>query len=188
LGSQHQQSTRVPLFPFLFIEKVNKQGITFAYGAIIVPTLVAHAPPKVLAKQWLQSYQYGPQFVPPLIIGGIISNAVLAYYTVYPKARLFYILAAAGIASIRPYTRLYMEPGINGAAKWKAQSLLKDEGVMMEDGLGVTNNSATLETRKWADGVEMKEIVRRWGEINDWRWVIVGIAALTSGIATNWPW
>lgn len=112
----------------------------------------------------------------------------LACYAQYPKARALYIMAAVGIASIMPYTLLYMEPGINGAGKWKAESLLRDDGVKMEDGQGVTKQTATLATRKWAEGQEMKDIVQRWSEINGWRWVIMGFAAVASGLATNWPW
>ena len=90
-----------------------------------------------------------------------------------------------------PYTFFYMEPGINGAGKWKAQGLLKDEGLAMEEGKGtpdVRKHSATPETRKWAEGNEMKVIVQRWGEISAWRWVIMSVATAASGIASNWTW
>ena len=41
-----------------------------------------------------------------------------------------------------------MEPGINGASKWKAQSLLKEEGVSMEEnGKGMGKHTATPEAR-----------------------------------------
>jgi hypothetical protein len=96
-------------------------------------------------------------------------------------------MAAVGIGSIIPYTLLYMEPGVNGAGKWKAESLLKDEGVKMEDGQGVNKHTATAAARQWAEGQEMKDIVQRWSEINGWRWVITGAAAVASGLATNWP-
>lgn len=85
-----------------------------------------------------------------------------------------------------------MEPGINGAGKWKAQSLLKDEGVIMEENANimpdVRKHTATHEARKWAEEVEMKDIVQRWNEINWWRWVITSIAAVASGAASNWTW
>ena len=80
-----------------------------------------------------------------------------------------------------------MEPGINGAGMWKAENLLKDEGVAVEDGQRVMRCTATLETKKWADGQEMKDIVQRWGEISGWRYIITGFATVASGVATNWP-
>ena len=167
-------------------------GITFAYSAIVVPPLLTHSSPKLLAKQWLQAYQYGPRFVPTLILSGTLSNALLAYFSPSTKARSLYILAAIEIWSIMPYTFLYMEPGINGAGKWKAQSLLRDEGVTMEEnGRGIPDvrkHTAAPDTRKWAEGKEMKDIVQRWSEINHWRWVIMSVATVTSGAASNWPW
>ena len=85
-----------------------------------------------------------------------------------------------------------MEPGINGAGKWKAQSLLKDEGVVMDENAkvipDVRKHTATLEARKWADGVEMKDIVQRWSEISGWRWVITSVATVATGAASNWTW
>jgi hypothetical protein len=97
-----------------------------------------------------------------------------------------------GIWSIIPYTLLYMEPGINGSGKWKAQTLLKDEGLDMEEnGRGlpdVMKHTGTPEARSWAEGKEMKEVVQTWSDINGWRWVVVGVAAVASGAASNWPW
>lgn len=56
-------------------------GITFAYNYILLPPLLAHAPPKLLAKQWLQAYQLGPAFVPPFILSGAVSNLLLWHFT-----------------------------------------------------------------------------------------------------------
>jgi hypothetical protein len=85
-----------------------------------------------------------------------------------------------------------MEPGINGAGKWKAQSLLKDEGVLMEEnGKGIPDvrkHTATPEVRKWAEGKDMKNIVQKWSEINGWRWVIMSFATVASSAASNWGW
>jgi hypothetical protein len=85
-----------------------------------------------------------------------------------------------------------MEPGINGAGKWKAESLLRDEGLSMEEnGRGmpdVRKHTATPAARKWAEGKEMKDIVQRWSEINGWRWMITSVAAVASGAASNWVW
>jgi hypothetical protein len=87
-----------------------------------------------------------------------------------------------------PFTLLYMEPGINGAGKWKAQLLLRDEGLVMEEqgnGLGgVTKHTATQKTRSWAETVDMKDIVTKWGQINGLRWLVTGVAAAVSGMAS----
>lgn len=181
-----------PSFPTLCSGLTSTSRHNVFLQRIIIPTLLTHTSPKPLAKQWLQAYQYGPVFVPPLILGGAISNAILAYFSPpSTPAGSLYILAAAGVCSIIPYTALYMEPGINGAAKWKAQSLLADDGLTMGESNGgpdVTRHTATPEARKWADGHEMKDIVQRWSEINGWRWVIMCFAMVASGVASNWTW
>ena len=82
-----------------------------------------------------------------------------------------------------------MEPGINGAGKWKAQSLLRDEGLVMEE-IGwipsARKHTATETTRRWAETMEMRGIVVRWGETNNWRWIITIVAAVASGLGSHW--
>ncbi|OCK98186.1 uncharacterized protein K441DRAFT_655146 [Cenococcum geophilum 1.58] len=166
-------------------------GITFAYNAILLPPLLSHAPPKLLAKEWLQAYQYGPTFVRPLIISSTISNALLAYYTTDKLSNILYIVAAISSIAVMPLTLLYMEPGINGAAKWKVQELLRDEGFQLKENTRVMprvdRQTARESTRRWAEKTDMREIVTIWGKVNRWRWVMTAIGIAASAHATCCP-
>ena len=169
-------------------------GITFAYSYIVIPPLLTHAAPTTLAQQWLQAYQYGPGFIRPLILTGTLSNALLAYFSPSRISCKLYTLAALLTFSIIPYTILYMEPGINGAGKWKAEKLLKEQGVRMEEnGKGMPSawkHTATEKCRMWAERRDMREIVGRWGVVNGRKWMISGVAAVLSGVASccRWKW
>lgn len=145
--------------------------------------MTTHAPPKLLAKQWLQAYQFAPTFVAPLIILGASSNAVLAYLTASRTSSL-YAVAAFAIASIIPYTALYMEPGVNGAGKWKAQELLRGEFELKNEGQGTDHDTARASWKRWAEDVDMKTIANLWAKTNAWRYVITGIATTISATAT----
>jgi hypothetical protein len=157
--------------------------LTFAYTHVAIPPLTTHAPPKLLAKQWLQAYRTAPIYVAPLILLGASSNALLFYLT----CNAAYAVAALANASIIPYTVLYMEPGINGAGKWKAQALLKDEEgvvVLRGRGSGTDRDTASEGAKRWAESVGMREIVERWARVNMWRYVITGFAVVVSASAT----
>lgn len=155
---------------------------------MVIPPIVAHAPPKILAKQWLQAYQQGPTFVPPLIISGAISNALLAYLANTWSSKIFYTFAAVLVWSILPVTLLYFEPGINGAGKWKVQQILRDEGFVLRENEGlfpyVDRHTGTPQARMWAESVEMKEIALEWARLNAQRYVVSGIAVVLSIVAT----
>jgi hypothetical protein len=148
-----------------------------------------HAPAKVMAKQWLQMYQKGPYWVLPTVLGGTVSNAILAYLATQSSQRVAYVLAAASIWSILPMTFLYFEPGINGACKWKVESILKDEGFSMPESTRIlppstVKHSATESAKKWAARTSLKELVEFWGKVNHVRWVVALAAAAASGYAT----
>ncbi|KAJ4986436.1 hypothetical protein SVAN01_08128 [Stagonosporopsis vannaccii] len=161
-------------------------GLTFTYSHVVMPPMIAHAPPKLLAKQWLQAYQFAPIFVAPLILLGASSNALLAYRSIGspPRTTVLYSTAAVAIASIIPYTALYMEPGINGAGKWKAQELLRGEFDLKGQGQGTDKDTARADWKSWADTVNMKTIAELWATTNTWRYVITGIATAISATAT----
>lgn len=149
--------------------------------------MTTHAPPKLLAKQWLQAYQFAPVFVAPLILLGASSNALLAYLVAPSHFRVSFLYAAAAVAtaSIIPYTALYMEPGVNGAGKWKAQELLRDDGFALQgEGQGTDKDTASAKAKRWAETVDMKTIAETWARTNAWRYVITGIATLMSATAT----
>ncbi|KAK4546453.1 hypothetical protein LTR36_002130 [Oleoguttula mirabilis] len=141
-----------------------------------------------MAKQWLHGYQYGPLWVPPLIAPATAANALLAYLAETPMQRWMYVAAALSIFSILPITFLYMEPGINGAAKWKVQTLLKDEGFVMRDTTvyfpSAHRHGSTRASRAWAEKTDMRELILFWRRVNNVRWVIAGLAAAASGYAT----
>jgi hypothetical protein len=146
--------------------------------------MTTHAHPKLLAKQWLQAYQSAPIFVAPLILLGASSNALLAYLTT-SRASLLYTTAALANASIIPYTALYMEPGINGAGKWKVQEILREEGFRLGGkGQGTGRDTAREGAKRWAEGVDMKAVVERWAWVNMWRYVVTAGAVVVSGTAT----
>ena len=149
--------------------------------------MTKYAPPKLLARQWLQAYQFAPIFVGPLILLGVSSNALLAYFTrtSTSRAMYLYIVATLANASIIPYTALYMEPGVNGAGKWKAQDLLRDDGFALKgEGQGTDKNTASEAAKKWAEKVDMKTIAETWARTNAWRYVITAVATVISATAT----
>lgn len=160
-------------------------GLTFTYSHVVIPPLTTHAPPKVLAKQWLQAYQFAPVFVAPLILLGVSSNGLLAYLSAGLSSRTswLYTIAAAAIASIIPYTALYMEPGVNGAGKWKAQKMLRGE-IELSEGHGTDKDTARASWKIWAKDVDMKTIAELWARTNAWRYVITGLATAISAAAT----
>jgi len=164
----------------------NSSGLSFTYSHVVMPPLIAHAPPKLLAKQWLQAYQFAPIFVAPLVLLGASSNALLAYLSAgrLPRTAILYSTAAVAIISIIPYTALYMEPGINGAGKWKAQELLRDEFELKGQGHGTDKDTARAGWKRWAERVDMKTIAELWAMTNAWRYVITGIATAISATAT----
>ncbi|KAF1927391.1 uncharacterized protein M421DRAFT_28725, partial [Didymella exigua CBS 183.55] len=161
-------------------------GLTFTYSHVAIPPMTTHAPPKLLAKQWLQAYQFGPAFVAPLILLGTSSNALLAYMTNDSKSHTSHLYAVASTltASIIPYTALYMEPGVNGAGKWKVQELLRGEFELKGVGQGTDKDTARASWKSWAEKVDMKTIVELWARTNAWRYVITGTATLVSATAT----
>ena len=161
------------------------QGLTCTYSHVVIPPMTTHAPPKLLARQWLQAYQFAPAFVAPLILLGSSSNALLAYVTAGLPSRVpsLYAIAAVMIASIIPYTALYMEPGVNGDGKWKAQQLLRGEFELQGKGQGTDKDTARVAWKRWAEDVDMKAIAEMWAKTNAWRYVITGIATMVSAIA-----
>lgn len=124
-----------------------------------------------------------------MVMPGTFSNLYLAYLSASDVVkRNCYIAAALGIFSILPITFFYMEPGINGASKWKVQSLLKSDGFSMPDTKiympSSRKHGGTQESREWAEGTGMKDLIKFWQKVNNVRWVIGGVAALLSGYAT----
>ena len=124
----------------------------------------------------------------PLILSSTISNALLAYYTTDKRSNILHIVAAISSIAIVPLTLFYMEPGINGAAKWKVQELLRDEGFQLKENTWiiprVDRQAARESTRRWAEKTDMREIVMIWGQINRWRWVMTAIGTAASAYAT----
>lgn len=164
-------------------------GFTFAYTHVVMPPLITHAPPKLLAKQWLQAYQFAPAYVGPMILLGTSSNVLLAYFSSSSSSTLatgLYAIAAGAMASVIPYTMLYMEPGINGAGKCKVQEILREEGFLLKErGKGkVTDwDTASEQARTLAEKVDMKVLVQMWAKTNAWRYVFSGVATLFSASA-----
>ena len=95
-----------------------------------------------------------------------------------------YAVAAVAIASIIPYTALYMEPGVNGAGQWKAHELLHDGFQLQGKSQGTDKDTARNTWKQWAEVVDMKTIGVLWAKANAWRYVITGIATLISTTAT----
>ncbi len=149
--------------------------------------MVTYAPPKVMARQWLTIYQWGPYWVRPICAAGTLSNAYLAWLGPTGLQRNVYVAAAIGIGAILPITFVYFEPGVNGACKWKVQSVLRDEGFEMPPFNGMPSSlrhSATKQTKVWAEATDLKELIATWGRLNHLRWVIGLLAAALSGYAT----
>lgn len=154
--------------------------------------MVAFATPRLLAKQWLRMYQFGPQWVMPTVLTGTLANAGLAVLAFGHDddnaAACAYAVAAAAVLSILPMTFVLFEPGINGACKWKVESLLRDEGFKLPPPRpgrpSAARHSASETARRWADGASMHDLVRYWGKVNHVRWVTGLVAAGASGWAS----
>ncbi|KAF2651502.1 hypothetical protein K491DRAFT_719772 [Lophiostoma macrostomum CBS 122681] len=164
-------------------------SLTFAYSWLVVPPIVDHAPPKLLAKQWLQAYQAATGFVVPFVLSGTLANAALGYLSKSRNTKILYGVAAVLTWSIMPVTILYFEPNINGSAKWKVQKLLEDEGYTMKENERllpyVDRQTGKPEARRWAATVDLKEIVTTWARYNAWRGIAPAAAALLSIGATS---
>ena len=162
--------------------------MTCCYSVAAVKPIIDHAyNDKTLAKMWLQSYQLGPIWVGPTIIPGAAANLYLAHLASDdPTRAALYTVSAVLIFSIMPITLGYMEFNINGACKWKVQSLLAGEGYHMPAWNGISSahrHSASEKSKKWADEWTMKQLVQRWKEWNDFRWALTGFAVLLIGFA-----
>ncbi|KAK4248098.1 hypothetical protein C7999DRAFT_13901, partial [Corynascus novoguineensis] len=153
---------------------------------------------KLLARQWLALYQQGPRWVPPLVHTGALSNLYLAFSSSSSSGSggssspFLYLAAALVTFSVLPLTFLVMEPGINGACKWKVAEVLKgdkgDDGESVnlpvargggERSIGmpsVTRHSASEGSKRSAEEVGMGELVVSWARMNHMRWVM-GIVA-----------
>ncbi|KAF2716649.1 hypothetical protein K431DRAFT_341850 [Polychaeton citri CBS 116435] len=165
-------------------------GFTMSDSLTFVGPIVSHASnQKIAAKQWLHGYQYGPAWVPPLIAPGVSANLLLAYLANTKLQQQLYVLAGlANFTILFIITFLYMEPGINGALKWKVQTLLKDEGFNMKDtplwSPSAYKHGSTQASRKWAEKTDVKELILVWRRVNNWRWVIAVCAVVASGYAS----
>lgn len=164
--------------------------MTYAYSYMVIPPIVAHASEKVLAKQWLQAYQIAPIYVPPLIVSGALANAYLAYHASALVLRCLYSAAALLTFSIMPWTLFHFEPGINGAGKWKVQQILGDEADVMPVQKGLFpspyKDTGTLKAKKWAEGVDMKELAETWAQLNANRYRVAACGLLLSMGASCW--
>jgi hypothetical protein len=169
--------------------------------------------PKLLARQWLALYQQGPVWVPPLIHTGLLSNLFLAFsssssshwhatpHEQSSSSSLFFesfdsftlhLAAAALTLSILPLTFVWLEPGINGACKWKAEMLLREEGFSLPErkrgslvAASVVRHSASETSKRWAEGAEMGELVVAWAGRNHVRWVLGIVAGVVSFAASS---
>lgn len=86
-----------------------------------------------------------------------------------------------------PYTLYYMEPGINGACKWKTQLLCKEDGFRLKEG-GWHNahmHTATAASKRWAEQTSMPDLVRSWAVHNEIRWIVTAVATVLSAWGTS---
>ncbi|KAF2503355.1 hypothetical protein BU16DRAFT_612870 [Lophium mytilinum] len=177
----------IPIFQAIGITApAMYSAICYSYSRITMATLLSTSPTeKQLAKQWYHAYALGPSFVPPLVVSGTLSNIFLAY--INPAAsslsRSANTLAALCVASIIPITLGYIEPAVNGAGKWKAADLLRDDGFELEYVGRVDRHSASEAAKQWADKIEMRTIVETWARLNMWRCYIGALAVGASSYA-----
>ncbi|KAK3374530.1 hypothetical protein B0T24DRAFT_528702 [Lasiosphaeria ovina] len=159
-----------------------------AQDSLTVLTYTQNAPPKVMAKQWLHLYQQGPVWVRPMVLSGTLANGYLAWScSEGDQQRLAYVAALAVFFATFPLTLAHFEPGINGACKWKVESLLASDGFSLQASNGFPSpfrHSATESSKKWADSASIAELVASWGRLNHVRWVMSLFAAAASGYAT----
>jgi hypothetical protein len=158
------------------------------------------------ARQWLALNQQGPRRVPPLIQTGFLANLFLAFFSSSspqtPSQTHLYTSAALLTLSILPLTFLHLEPGINGACKWKAAQLLKTpkekEGdepappgppllLLLPQKKGrfavaasVERHSASEASKRWAERTDMAGLVEAWARVN---WGRVGLGVVAGGLS-----
>lgn len=162
--------------------------MTFCQSIIAVKPILDHAPnEKTIAKEWLQGYQLGPIWVIPTIIPGAAANAYMAYLSRDNMTQcVLYAISAMLVFSIMPLTLCWMEFNVNGACKWKVQSLLETEGYKMPAWNGISSahrHSASEKSKDWANAWTMKQLVGHWKKWNDFRWGLTGVALVLVGWA-----
>ncbi|KAK3390298.1 hypothetical protein B0H63DRAFT_557292 [Podospora didyma] len=165
-------------------------GAVTAQYSMTMTSLAKLAPPKVMGKLWFDIYQKGPSWVLPAVMASVLSNGYLAWQSssIDSTRRNLYLVSVVSVWFIMPMTFLYLEPGVNGACKWKIQSLLADEGFNLPPQQsfmpGVRQQTASAKSKTWADTASMKELISFWASINHVRWVGGFVSAAVSGYAT----
>ncbi|KAK4143313.1 uncharacterized protein C8A04DRAFT_12462 [Dichotomopilus funicola] len=188
-------------------------GITFQYSLTmsLLSSTASSPNSPLLARQWLALYQQGPRWVPPLVQTGLLANLYLAFF-VSPNTpqssavvettwlevlgvsaatvvRVLYLAAGVLTISILPFTLLHLEPGINGACKWKVAALLGDATAAKHQpftpelsgvGRGVRRHTASEASKRWAESRDMVELVEEWARRNHLRWVVGVVAGAVS--------
>lgn len=169
-------------------------GTVWAYNYILLPPLLDHAPPPILGKQWLQAYQFGARFVPPLVILSTLSNGLLAWHAskttacgrwdTLESAFGQYRIAAVTLPLLIAYTIGYMEPGINGELKAKVGKLA---GVDLKENEALADPeayTATAATKVEAEKESLESLVRRWGRCNALRLGMAIVTCIASATAS----
>jgi hypothetical protein len=154
----------------------------------------------LLSTQWYAIYKQGPLWVPPLLLSGGIANLYLYFrgpnHHLGPYLRHSTLAAGLLVLSLLPFTFFYLEPGINGACKWKhaqltkelkddQQTLLSPTALQSIVPASVTHHTATAASKAWADKADMTELVEGWVRRNHLRWV-VGIVAGGLSFLGSW--
>lgn len=186
------------LLPAFFV------GTIFGYNYILIPPILRHSDERVLAKQWLQAYQFGARYVRPLVQTTTACNAYLVYLAVSraPTSGMKETLVSAGVPGyiaalfslplLMAYTLGVMEPGINGALKAKVEKLVgKEEAGLKRDSVpvGEGRETATPATKEWSQTESLRSLIMQWKRCNDWRMVLAGLSAVVSmGNSLMYPW
>ena len=168
-------------------------GSIFGYNYIFIPPMLKHSEERVVAKQWLEAYQFGARYVRPLVQITTICNAYLVYLAISqaPAASLMnagvpgYVASLLSLPLLMVYTLGVMEPGINGALKAKVEQLVGKEDAQLKRGsvsVGEGRATASRATKEWAEMESLRSLVREWKRCNDWRMAI----ALVGAVASIW--
>ncbi|KAK6430538.1 hypothetical protein LTR95_013308 [Oleoguttula sp. CCFEE 5521] len=160
------------------------------YNYIFIPPLLLHTDDRGLALQWLSAYQFGARYVRPLAVTSTLSSASLLFSALTSTSsdttiQISYLIGFLSLPLLLAYTLLVMEPGVNGALKYKAKLLVgKKVRFQGRAKIGEEHETASEASKKWAEGTGVRDLLAVWKRDNDLRMVVSLIGGLASVVGS----
>ncbi|OQO08373.1 hypothetical protein B0A48_06243 [Cryoendolithus antarcticus] len=154
-------------------------GTIFGYNYIFIPPLLLHTDDRTLALQWLSAYQFGARYVRPLATASTLSSAYLLFSVLRSSnaeltMRLSYLLGFISLPLLLAYTLMIMEPGVNGALKYKSKLLIGDKVKFQGRAkVGEEHETASEASKEWAEKTGVRELLAygRKPSVGKFSWV-----------------